>query len=74
MCTSLWWLTIVPDRGMSSLPFVSQINGSHVRGDRYTWLEENCPRVYACARETLKHPILKKIFLSQDFEARLTEA
>jgi len=40
---------------------------------RHTWLEENCPRIYACAKATLRHPLLRKVFLEQDLE-HLAEA
>jgi hypothetical protein len=41
--------------------------------NRPMWLREHCPRVYACARETLKHPVLRKVFLEQEFECHLAE-
>jgi GST-like protein len=41
---------------------------------RYNWLETNCPRIFACARETLKHPVLRKVFSESGFEVPLAEA
>ncbi|TDL30183.1 hypothetical protein BD410DRAFT_780726 [Rickenella mellea] len=36
---------------------------------RYGWMEENCPKVMACARETLKDPVLQQVFeVENEFE------
>jgi len=31
----------------------------------------DCPGVHTCAREIFEQPVLEKVFLAQDFEARL---
>lgn len=33
----------------------------------------DCPGVHTCAQEIFEHPVLEKVFLAQDFEARLAE-